>query len=339
MPVDLAVRHRTRRDRPQEVIEEVRDLGRRGLLSATLAAAAGGERRRLIGGAYLVAMPVVFSRLTQKMERRRGHPACANSIRQLAAECLDRFEDDMEAVVEDIERRATLPIRDLEAWIASWVNKAAIDGYRRRRGAVGALQRPRLPRWLASALGRDRWLSELAVRMLTWAGNPGTAGCQVWPTESWQVCRTEYRGNGPDGGVGADIAVVLDAMRTNPNWFASYVETPLGHKQTPVARMLEDENGHPIEHSALSLVDREEQDDAQLRMMAYQAFEAIQMCIRHGEPARQVIADVVGKLFGDHDVGTHDGEHLLALLDDPTELDRIVVDVLTLIEEPGTLPA
>jgi hypothetical protein len=318
----------------REAIAEVRRLGARGALAEVLAMATGAYRRRLVGATYQIAMPIVFARLTRRLELRKGHRRCATSVSHLADDCLDRFEDDMEAVVDDVARGAREPIRDLDAWIASRLNKATVDGHRRRRGMLGAQQRPRLPRWLASALGEDPWLKELAVNILVWAGTSTTAGFDVWPTDSWEAARIQYRSTGGTGGIQTDIDTVLAAMRTRPDWFASYVEHPLGRKRAPVAYLAEHEGGRPAEQSALSLVEPETQDDALLRAMAYVAIEAIRVRTRAGEPVRPVVAAVIGKLFGSHDAGPH----IPALFDDPARLDRIVEEVLALVEQPGDCP-
>jgi hypothetical protein len=175
--------------------DEVRNLARRGMLAETVAKATVPERLRLTGGTYDIAWPVVFSRLTQGLERRRGHASCATSVRHLADDCLDRFEDDVEAVVHDVIRFARRPIENLEAWIASRIKTATVDGYRRRRGEIGALQRPRPPAWLMQALDGDAWLVDLATQILGWVGNPATAGAELWPTESWAVRRCQHTGD------------------------------------------------------------------------------------------------------------------------------------------------
>jgi hypothetical protein len=317
-----------------DAIAQLRELARLGTLSAALTGVSGVRRRMLVGATYAVAMPVVYARLTQKMEARRGHLRCATSVRHLSDDCLDRFEDDMEAVVEDVGRRACVPIRDLEAWIASRVTMATVDGYRRRRGAVGALQRPRLPAWLARALDGDLWLCDLALRVLVWAGSPATAGAQTWPMESWAAVRPAHR---TTGSLRADLDHVLTTMRTRAAWFEMYVETPLGHKQPPVAHMPHNELGDPVEQAALRLVDWDAQDDAHMRLLAYQAFRAIAARTHRGEPAHAVVADVIGTVFGDNGADPCGGHTVTALLRDPVELERIVGEVLALVEAPGTL--
>src|SRR5262249_3992757 len=95
---------------PRPPADAVRALARRGVLATTVAGATPAERARLTGGAYDIAWPVVFTGLTQGLERRRGHLTCATSVCHLADECLDRFEDDVEAVVHDVVHSARKPI-------------------------------------------------------------------------------------------------------------------------------------------------------------------------------------------------------------------------------------
>src|SRR3569833_1976300 len=64
--------------------DEVRTLARRGMLAETVAVATAPQRLRLTGGTYDIAWPVVFSRLTQGRERRRGHASCATSSSNLS---------------------------------------------------------------------------------------------------------------------------------------------------------------------------------------------------------------------------------------------------------------
>ncbi len=325
--------------------DEVRALARRGVLAATVAGAGEAQRVRLTSGTYDIAWPVVFSGLTQGLERRRGHPACATSVCHLADDCLDRFEDDVEAVVHDVMRFAQKPINNLEAWIGSRLNAATVDGHRRRRGAVGALQRPRPPKWLVDALGGDRWLVHLATQVLIWVGNPATAGAELWPTESWAVLRGKVTGDWGSAGrpdIRDEIETVLAAMRRRPAWFASYVERPLGRKQAPVLRVLPGDHDSPLDRPSLALVDRSEMDDAYMRTLAYEAVVAIQARIARGEPAETVVTEVIRVVFGEHEDLALDrpphaadahGERIIGLLRDDHERRRIVAAVLAITED------
>jgi hypothetical protein len=328
---------------PRRRADEVRTLARRGVLAATVAKAAPADRAWLTGGTYDIAWPVVFNGLTQGLERRRGHLSCATSIRHLADDCLDRFEDDVEAVVHDVVRSARKPIINLEAWIASRLNAATVDGHRRRRGDLGALQRPRPPRWLAAALGDDPWLVHLAVQMLVWVGQTATAGTELWPLESWTAERAERTGDWAAGRavVRRDIERVLAVMRRRPDWYAAYVERPLGRKEAPVSR------GTAVavagDEPMLALVDPADLDDAHMRALAYEAVVAIRRRIARGVPAERAVTDVIHVVFGDDgdlalDRAPHaGGERVVRLLRDAEERARIVAAVLTIIKDDPDL--
>ncbi|MFI6232720.1 hypothetical protein ACIBD9_04050 [Micromonospora sp. NPDC050784] len=313
-------------------IGEVRELARRGLLATTIASASGTHRLRLTGATYSIAWPIVYRRLTQKIELRRGHVNCAASVKHLAADCLDRFENDVEAVVDDVIRKAHSQIENLEGWIASRLLPATVDGHRRRRGANGALQRPRVPNWLARELDGDPWLIDLATQMLVWVGTPATAGYEVWPTESWVVRRCERHGGWSTYGeadVHADVRAVLRAMSRRPRWYEQYVEVPLGHKQPPVASTAQlDDRGDPSTYAG-TLQER------QLTALAHGAVQLIQARLTRGEPARIVVAEVLNTVFGRDLEGGHVGraydDRLERVLCDAGELDRIVAAVLEII--------
>jgi hypothetical protein len=326
-------------------VEEVRALARRGVLAATAADAGQAQRVRLTSGIYDIAWPVVFTGITRAWEQRRGHATCATSVGHLADDCLDQFEDAVEAVVHDVMRFAYKPINNLEAWIGSRLKAATIDGHRRRRGELGALQRPRPPKWLVEALGGDRWLVHLAIQILVWVGNPATAGAELWPTESWTALRCEITGDWSTTGrpdISYDIETVLAAMRRRPAWYASYVERPLGRKQAPLLRILPDEGESAAEHSSLALVDHDEENDAYMRMLAYEAVVAIQARIERGEPAATVVTDVIQHVFGVEDASRdlertpHDtprrDEWLAHMLSDPARRAHIVRAVLDIVK-------
>ncbi len=322
-------------------VEEVRELARHGALAKAMSTATGADRMRLTGATYHIAWPVVFNRLTHGMELRRGHATCARSVRHLADDCLDRFEDDVEAVVDDVERRADRPIANLEAWIASRLTAATVDGYRRRRGERGALQRPRLPRWLTDGLAGDGWLVELATNLLVWVGTPHTAGADTWPLETWARQRERWTER-PTRGVEQDVGSVLAVMRTRPKWFDRYVERPLGHKQPPVAGPLVATDGSTVERPPLPLVSRDDLDDAVLHALAGRAADEIRWRLALGEDAEPVVMSVVWKVFGVEDItrgldrtphNTPDrDEWLAAALRDPAERSRVVRAVLASVD-------
>lgn len=324
--------------------QAVREAARRGELARWAAGATASERRELTGAVYEIAWPLVYGGLTRRLEINRGHPACAASLRTMADDCFDRFEDDLEAVVVDVLQRATVPVENLDAWIRSRLNAATVDAHRRRRGERGALQRPRLPGWLRDALGNDRWLTMLATEMLVWVGVPASAGTGVWPLDSWAqrraVLTRDWRGSDA-ATVAREVEEVQRAMRRRPYWHASYVEGPLGRKNPPVVPAPRGDADRIPEPAPLPLVARHEADDARLRALAAFAVEAIEAGIaRGGEPAA-VVGQVLRTAFGG-DSGARDldrvpsaevtdDERAATLVSDPVVVDRVVATVLSII--------
>src|SRR4029450_10041041 len=86
---------------------------------------------------------LVCAGLTRGIERRRGHRTCAIGVEHLEPDCLDKYEDDVEAVLDDLLRHATVAIHNLEGWVRSRLVNGTVDGNRRRRGRQGARARPR----------------------------------------------------------------------------------------------------------------------------------------------------------------------------------------------------
>jgi hypothetical protein len=279
--------------------DQVRQLASRGELSGAAAAARGDTRRRLRATVYEIAQPVVFWNLTRKLELKRGHYRCATAVHRLDDQCLDRFHDDMDAVVDDVFRNARIPITSIEGWIRSRLTHATVNGYRRRRSERGALQRPRVPRWLAAELGDNPVLMALAVDILDFVGTDTVAGPGVWPIEQWAESRAA-RGADPTTVhpvVVRETEVVLSAMRLRPKWYADYVERPLGHKRPPSVPL-------PCvspEYGADLLVDpafRQEEPDELVERAAV-AVAAIDRRIAGGEAPRAVVVDVVSAVFDD----------------------------------------
>lgn len=324
---------------PSAGVDVVRSLARAGRLAAAAAAAPPGELTRLRGAVYTVAWPLVFARITKPLERQRRHPDCARGLEWLRPDCLDRFHDDVEAVVEHALRRATEPIDNFDGWLTTRLSPATVDAHRRRRGEIGALQRPRLPAWLGDALGGDPWLCDLAVQILVWAGVPATAGAELWPLDGWAARRAEITGAPPAGRdtLDREVRTVLAAMRTRPKWHAEHVERPLGHKRAPVAPMPADSAAEP---APLHLVGRDEADDARLAARAEEALRAIEARLDHGENPATAVATVVRHVFGSggtaldrlpHNGSTRD-DWLATALADEARLDRIVATVLALLD-------
>jgi hypothetical protein len=218
----------------------------------------------------------------------------------LADECLDRFHDDVEAVVEDLLVHARQPILNLGAWISARLTAATVNGHRRLRGRRGALQRPRLPGWVAGGLHHDPWLTALATEILVWVGVSTTAGTQTWPLEAWAQQRGLRTGDWPasePGVVAREVETVLAVMRRRPAWYESYVERPLGAKQAPVAAApVGDATGEVA--VPLALGDPNGRIDAELLRLAAEAVQAIDTRVTRGEQAEQIVVDVIRAVFG-----------------------------------------
>ena len=320
-------------------VDRLRELARQGRLAAVAAGAMGEERLALTGAAYDVAWPIVYSRLTRKFEQRRGHLACAAGVDHLADECLDRFHDDVEAVVDDLLAHARQPVQQLEGWIVSRLTAATVNGHRRLRGQRGALQRPRLPGWLADALGQDQWLMALATEILVWVGVSTAAGGEVWPIEAWTQQRGVSTGDWVTSGpatVRREVEAVLAAMRRRPQWYEAYVERPLGAKRAPVAP---DEQATP-----LALAGPDERLDSELLGLAAQAVREIDARVARGESAEVVAVEVIRAVFGGPFTGTLDrAPHAVAdplggvtgALADQATVNRIVTTVLGIVDKPA----
>ncbi len=319
----------------------LRALASAGRLAETAAEACDYDRQELTGAAYDVVWPIVFDRLTRRFERQRGHAACAAGVANLADECLDRFHDDVEAVVEDLLAHARQPILNLEAWIAARLGAATVNAYRRRRGSRGALQRPRLPGWLAAELGQDRWLTTLATDILEWVGVSGTAGDEVWPLESWAQERAAVTGDWPGSTspvVEREVDLILGVMRRREAWYESFVERPLGTKQAPVAMIppgLPDGLGSP-----LVLGDPDERVESELERLAGDAMRAIDHRVGRGETADTTVVEVIRTVFGGMFTGTLDrAPHgsadplggVTGALSDQSRVNQIVATALDIV--------
>ncbi|MCG8925146.1 hypothetical protein [Lentzea sp. CC55] len=309
-------------------------LARRGLLASAFATADVLSRRSMLRELYSITWPIVFTKITRPAERKRGHQRCAKAFANLMPECADRFHDDVAAVVQEIVRRADRPIAGLEAWIASMARSATVDAHRRRRGDLGALQRPRLPQWLARELGGDEWLGRLAVHVLEWVGVPATAGTGLWPLDSWTDLRAEVRCDWQRSSpelVAEEVEVVLAAMRTRPAWYADHVERPLGCKESPTATS-------PGPLPALVLVDEHETTDSRLTAAARLAMHQIVSRIGRGEVPEIVVHDVVRTLFcGGDALGGHLAEWLDAELLDEAGLRRVIGAVLLVVDDDSAV--
>jgi hypothetical protein len=326
-------------DDSDELVEKIRALAAGGELATAMARAWGPARVELIGGVYRLVWEVVYDRWTKRLERRRGHRACLVSVQTMTPECLDKFYDDVESVIDYVAANADQPIVSLEGWVASRLQMATVDGHRRRRGAVGALQRPRLPQWLAARLARDQWLSELAVLMLVWVGIPATAGAGLWPVDQWSYRRAELTRDwrGGSSAVERDIERVMEAMRSQPKWFSDYVETPLGHKVTSVASTIVNGSGRVVEPTPLSLAEPDAQREALLLEYASEAIGVITGRLKAGEDPRTVVIDVISAVFGQQDglepEQAAEDAGLVRLLADEARLDVLVDIVLQIVND------
>jgi hypothetical protein len=310
----------------------LRELAERGELVSTVREAEPDVAAALRADAYGVAYPLVYSQHTRRLEITKRHSACARSIDQLSADCYDGFEDDVHAVVDYLLRYAKQPIANLEGWIVSRLGTATVDGYRRRRSEIGALQRPRVPRWLARRLDDDPWLLELTVCVLEWVGVRATAGLNTWPTAAWSDLRAARTGRWdvPETLVLEDGETVLRAMREGrPEWYRRHVEVPLGHKQAPVV-------APSATGDAWATEDR---SDAVLAELADAALDLIAARLATGERATDVVPDVVRRLFvnGDGaqvvDLVTVETGYVAGALADAAAVRRLVTAVQSILAD------
>lgn len=337
-------RSRTFRSPAGDRTRPLRDLAREGRLAGAAAAAEDAEMRALRSAAYDVVWPIVYSRLTYRMEQRRGHLSCMAGVTHLSDDCLDRFHDDVEAVVSDLLAHARQPVLHLEAWIAGRINAATVDAHRRRRGQRGALQRPRLPGWLAADLGHDRWLTRLATQILVWVGVEHTAGHEVWPVEVWAQDRGQHTGDwrGSDPAVVArEIEKVLSVMRRRPEWFESYVERPLGTKQAPVSALPVGGGTGPVA-APLAPGDGLAPLETEMVRLAADAVDVIGNRRGNGEETQAIVIEVIRRVFGGTFTSTLDrAPHQAAdplsgvtgALADQATVNRIVATVRSIISE------
>ncbi|RZT17501.1 hypothetical protein EV649_5047 [Kribbella sp. VKM Ac-2569] len=331
-------------EEPSAAAYEVRRLAGAGELVNRFRAGSRDERRRLRAGAAEIARPLVYERVTKPVERNRRHYECASTVRRMLPDCLDRFHDDVDAVLDDLFAYADKPIMNIEGWLTSRLLRATVDGYRRRRGERGAQQRPRVPGWLANALGRDTWLIDLAKAILEWVGTDAAAGSSLWPLNAFAERRAGQTGDHTAGEsvVADEVEVVLTAMRRRRAWYEKYVERPFGRKQAQVWYPSHSSADAHAEPTPLSLVDPDERDEAVLHELANVSIEVMITRIGCGEDATVVITDVLGTVFGGLQA-SHDLERLpadegglhqvAALIDDPVKLKRIVAAVLDLLAD------
>jgi hypothetical protein len=322
---------------------EIRRLAGEGLVASRFHNGSEDERRRLRAGAAEIAAPLVFLRVTRPVERKRGHHRCAAGLPQLAHDCLDRFHDDLDAVLDDLFTHAGLAIDNLEGWLTMRMPRATVDAHRRRRGRRGAAQRPRVPIWLATELGDDPWLVALAKSILEWVGTDATAGGSLWPLTSWTERRSTVTGDhtSNEAAVAADVETVLAAMRGRALWYENNVERPLGRKSAPVWFPSTTPAGELPEPEPLDLFAPHERDDVLLSELATAAMDLITSRLDRGEQAEDVVPDVLGTVFAEVPIshglhrppgaGEAEPSQVSALITDPARLARIVATVIDLM--------
>ncbi len=320
--------------------EYVRSLADKGTLAERARHASQPEYAWILRGAYEIVWQVTFDGLTRGIEHRRNHHHCARGVDHLEPECLDRYEDDVEAVLDDLLHYANVPIRNLEGWIRSRLVRATVDGNRKRRGERGALQRPRLPRWLARLIGKDLWLQALALDILTWVGVPATAGASVWPYAAWADRRAAVTRDlgATERDVEREVEHLLAIMRQNEPWYHRYVERPRGHKAVPLAS--HDQDADRVSH--LALVDRHEVEDTLLLNLAAVALDAMAARFARGEDRRSVVVEVISMVFGsglhriDEAPGAEsaDGDRVSMFLADYEAVERLVSQICAILGIP-----
>jgi hypothetical protein len=330
-------------DADSPAAQKVRELARVGRLTEVYDQASPVSRSTLRRGVHEIADQVIFQRITIPVERQRRHDDCARGVPYLRPECLDRFHDAVEALVNDTLRRATVPILKLDAWMAAKATAATVDDHRARRGERGALQRPHVSLWLRRELADDPWLVDLALAIITWVGIPDTTGVDMWPVDAWADRRARVTGDhvsSDPATVRREVDVVLTAMRRRQGWYAKYVERPLERKPIAVAPTLRTWDGLPVEPAPLALVSADEQHDCALRDLAARCLDMIRVGFADPDADRgAVVVRAVGLAFraqppdltraphGDPDPDVHE------ILSDPAAVARIVDVLLEILGE------
>jgi hypothetical protein len=326
--------------------ELVRAAAAAGRLSKLYSTGAANVRAIL----YRIVDDVVYRRLTQPMERSRGHLRCAASADRMDQECHDRQQDNVATVLAYLLERGDRPIANIEAWLAPRLRAATVDAHRRDRGERGAQQRPRLPGWLRERL-TTAWHQRLALEIMIWVGVPNSAGLGLWPLNAWADLREQITGEEgrTEAGVATDVEAVLAAMRTKRDWYDRYIERPLGRKSAPVLpaqRRADDSYDQEPPH--LVPAQRHEVDDARLCHLAALAVDAVDERLSHGEDAEIAVVTVLRAVFssgtgaGDLDrvPGTDpdDAEQVEHLLTDRAAIQRVTKAVVDIIRQRRPSP-
>jgi len=294
---------------------------------------------------YRMTAKLVFERVTRPVEYGRGHAQCAAAPEKMLPECHDAHQDDVVAVYEDVLGKSARTFENLEGWIVTRLKPATIDAYRRRRGALGAQQRPRLAVWLKAELGDDPWLNRLALNVLEWVGVTATAAGGMWPLGAWAEQRARITGEPccTEAQIAADLERVLRAMRTRPVWFEDYVERPLGRKRAPLLVQRPGGPERSDEPEYMTYYTPDETAEALLTHFAWTAVKALEQRIARGDDPREAIVEVISAVFG-ADTGAEEmdrvpnpgndaRERIASLILEPEVLDRVMDAVRETIEK------
>jgi hypothetical protein len=281
--------------------------------------------------------------------RREHRTQCRNCTQRglVGPVCVDRTNENAIALLERFFR-ARQEIQVLEAWATAALLNAIVDHYRRQRGERGALQRARVPKWLATAFGHDPKRVLLAELIIDWVGVPTTGGLSsLWPYGEWaDRCAPLAGGRHAYGerDVRRDVEHVLAVMRRQrPAWFAAHILEPLTYQEVPVVH---EPGGTEYEQfrrarEASSAKDEQYLDDSATNLIAALQAEARRggglsaAVVRHliaAEFGRRPAGSDVGRLPGDEPADLDDAVHS-ALTDD--RIDALVAEVLAILAETG----
>jgi hypothetical protein len=180
---------------------------------------------------------------------------------------------------------------------------------------------------------------------MDWAGTDAMAGAALWPLTRWADLRLRRTGDvaGGELTVATEVETVLTAMRRRLSWYTKNVERPLSRKPVPVwyARPA----AVHAEPEPMDLTSPQDRDDALLGELASRAIDVMTHRIGHGERPEDVVAEVLGVVFGavpiSCDLDRLPGaapagpDQVVALIDDPDRLHRIVAEVIRILRGPS----
>jgi hypothetical protein len=278
--------------------------------------------------------------------RRQHRKICRNCTDRglVRPICADRTNENAIALLERFFR-ARQEIEVLEAWATAALMNAIIDHYRKQRGERGALQRARVPKWLAAALGHDPKHVLLAELIIDWAGVP-TTGClsSLWPYGEWAERCAHLAGGRHAYGereVRRDVEHVLAVMRRQrPAWLAEHILEPLTYQEVPVVH---EPGGTAYEEFRRARDASAAKDEQYLDESASHLIAALQAEARRGGLSAAVVRHLIVAEFGrrpaGRDVGRVPGDGP-ADLDDAVQaaltddrIDALVAEVLAILAE------